>query len=125
MLKCICLLLSMEYSLSVSKTTSTKELHSVQSLITAVALNKLGFHRKYPHAIGFVPTHLYLRIEQELPQINALLDCMGTGHKIGDVMAISLRSLQVEAGISSDILSSPCLELTYVIECWFLGLGTF
>ena len=66
-----------------------------------------------------------LRIEQGLAQMNALIDYVGTGHKVGNMMAISLRSLQVEAGISSDILSSPCLELTYVIECWFLGLGTF
>jgi hypothetical protein len=52
-----------------------------------------------------------LRIEQGLAQINALLDYIGTGHKIGDVMDISLRSLQVEAGTSSDILASPSKEL--------------
>ena len=46
-----------------------------------------------------------LRSEQGLAQINALLDCIETGHKIGDVMAILLRSLQAEAGISSDILA--------------------
>ena len=66
-----------------------------------------------------------LRIEQGLAQINALLDYIGTGHEIGDVMAISLRSLQVEAGISSDILASPSKELTYVTDCWFLGLRKF
>jgi hypothetical protein len=66
-----------------------------------------------------------LHIEQGLAQINALLDYIGTGHKIGDVMAISLRSLQVEAGISSDILAVPSKELTYVTDCWFLGLRKF
>ena len=66
-----------------------------------------------------------LRTEQGLAQINALLDYIGTGHKIGDVMAISLRSLQVEAGISSDVLASPSKELTYVTDCWFLGLRKF
>jgi len=45
--------------------------------------------------------------------------------EVGNVMAISLRSLQEEAGISSDILCSPCQELTYVADCWFLGLHTF
>ena len=36
-----------------------------------------------------------LRIKQGLAQINALLDyILGTGHKVGDAMAISLRSLQ-------------------------------
>ena len=66
-----------------------------------------------------------LRIEQGLAQINALLDYIGTGHKIGDVMAISLQSLQVEASISSDILAVPSKELTYVTDCWFLGLHKF
>ena len=41
------------------------------------------------------------------------------------MIAILLRSLQEEAGISSDILCSPCQELTYVADCWFLGLHTF
>jgi hypothetical protein len=66
-----------------------------------------------------------LCIEQGLAQIKALLDYIGTGHKIGDVMAISLQSLQVEAGISSDILAVPSKELMYVTDCWFLGLRKF
>jgi hypothetical protein len=66
-----------------------------------------------------------LRIEQGLAQINVLLDYFGTGYKIGDVMAISLQSLQVEAGILFDILAVPSKELTYVTDCWFLGLRKF
>ena len=66
-----------------------------------------------------------LCIEQGLAQINALLDYIENGHKISDVMAISLRSLQIQAGILSDILASPSKELTYVTDCWFLGLHKF
>ena len=122
---------AVKYSLSVT-TMTMQELHSVQSLITAVTLNKLGYHRNYSHAVAFAPIRLFgcgmcdLHMEQEgLAQINALLNYIGTGHKIGDVMAISLRSLQVEAGISSDILAVPSKELTYVTDCWFLGLHKF
>ena len=43
---------AVKYSLSVT-TMTMKELHSVQSLITAVTLNKLGYYRKYPHAVAF------------------------------------------------------------------------
>jgi hypothetical protein len=96
---------AVKYSLSVT-TTTMKVLQSVQSLITAGALNKFGYHRNYPHAVAFAPIRLFgcgicdLCIQQGLAQINALLDdYIGTGHRIGDVMAISLRSLQVEAGI--------------------------
>jgi hypothetical protein len=70
---------AVKYSLSVT-TMTMKELHSVQSLITAVTLNKLGYHRNYPHAVAFAPVRLFgcglcdLRIEQGLAQVNALLD---------------------------------------------------
>jgi hypothetical protein len=128
-------LCAVKYSLSVT-TMTMKEPHSVQSLITAVTLNKLGYHRNYyPHAVAFAPIRLLdvvatsmcnPHIEQGLAPINSLLDYIGTGHKIGDVMAISLRSLQVEAGILSDILASPGKELlTYVTDCWFLELRKF
>ena len=121
---------AVKYSLSVT-TMTMKELHSVQSLMTAVTLNKFGYHRNYPHAVVFAPIRLFgcgmcdLRIEQGLAQINALLDYIGTSHKIGNVMSISLRSLQVEADISSNILAVPSKELTYVTDCWFLGLHKF
>jgi hypothetical protein len=87
---------AVKYSLPVT-TMTTKELHSIQSLMTSVTLNKFGYDWNYPHAVAFAPIRLVgcgmcdLRIEQGLPQINALLDYIaGTGHKIGDVMAISL-----------------------------------
>jgi hypothetical protein len=87
---------AVKYSLSVT-TMTMKELHAVQSLITAVTLNKFGYHMNYPHAVAcFAPIRLLgcgmcdLHIEQGLAQINALLDYIGTGHKIGDVMAVSL-----------------------------------
>jgi hypothetical protein len=95
---------AVKYSLPVT-TMTMKELHSVQSLRWLPC--KFGYNRNYPHAVAFAPIRLFgcgmcdLHIEQGLAQINALLDYIGTGHKIGDVMAISLRSLQVEAGISS------------------------
>ena len=109
---------AVKYSLYVT-TMTMKELHSVQSLITAVTLNKLDYHRKCPHTVAFAPARLFGC------GMCALLDYIGTGHKIGDVMAISLQSLQIEAGISSDILASPSKELTYVTDCWFLGLRKF
>ena len=66
---------------------TTEELHSVQSLITAVTLSKLGNHQNYPpHTVAFAPIRLFgwgmfdLRIEQGLAQINSLLDYIETGH---------------------------------------------
>jgi hypothetical protein len=49
---------AVKYSLSVTTMTMT-ELHSVQSLISAVTLNKLGYHRNYPYAVAFAPARLF------------------------------------------------------------------
>jgi hypothetical protein len=122
---------AVKYSLPVT-TMTIKKLHSIQSLMTSVTLNKFSFNQNYHHAVAFAPIRLFgygmcdLCLEQGLAQINALLDYIGTGHKISDVMAISLQSLQVEAGIFlSDILAVPSKEVTHVTDFWFLGLCKF
>ena len=48
---------AVKYSLPVTTMTMT-ELHSVQSLMTSVTLNKFGYHRNYPHAVVFAPIRL-------------------------------------------------------------------
>ena len=121
---------SVRYSLPVTSMTSL-ELHRVQSLMTSTVLNRLGYNRHYPHAVAFAPTKVFgcglidLRIEQGLLQIQALLDYVGTEHRIGDVMVTSLRHLQVEAGVSFDVLQHPQLPLPYLTECWLVSLRRF
>ena len=110
---------------------TTAELHRTQSLMTSTALNRLGYHRNYPHAVAFAPASVFgcrlidLRIEQGLLQIQALLDYVGTEHRIGTVMVISLRQLQAEAGMSFDLLMSPGVAVPYLTDCWMLSLRQF
>lgn len=121
---------SVRYSLPVTSMTPA-ELHKVQSLMTATILNKLGYNRHYPHAVAFAPPAVFgcglidLRLEQGLLQIQSLLDYVGTDQKVGRVMLISLRHLQVEAGVSFDILQQPETPLVYLTECWLLSLRRF
>ena len=121
---------SVRYSLPVTSMTE-QELHRSQSLMTATILNKLGYNRHYPHAVAFAPRKVFgcglvdLRIEQGLCQIQAFLDYVGTDHKVGNVIIISLRHLQVEAGVSFDILCQPKTPLTYLTDCWVLSLRRF
>jgi hypothetical protein len=121
---------SVRYSLPVTSMTE-QELHRNQSLMTATVLNKLGYNRHYPHAVAFAPRKVFgcglvdLRIEQGLRQIQAFLDYVGTDHKVGNVIIISLRHLQVEAGVSFDILCQPKTPLTYLTDCWVLSLRRF
>ena len=103
---------AVRYSLPVTSMTTT-ELHRVQSLMTAVTLNKLGYNRHFPHAVAFAPATVFgvglvdLRIEQGLSQVQSLLNYIGTNHNVGRVMLISIRHLQVEAGVSVDLLQHP------------------
>ena len=121
---------SVKYSLPVAS-MSTLKLHKVQSKMTASALNKLGYNRHYPHAVAFAPQKVFgcgllnLRVEQGLSHIQSLLDYVGTHHKVGRVMLISLRHLQVEAGVSFDLLQQPKVKLSYLTNCWMVSLQQF
>lgn len=103
----------------------------MQSLMMATILNQLGYNRNFPHAVAFAPAHVFgiglvnLCTEQGLFQLQALLDYMGTEHKVGNVMLIILRHLQVEAGVSFDLLSQPSIPLVYLTDYWILYLRRF
>ena len=121
---------SVRYSLPVTS-MSPKELHRAQSLMTACILNKLGYNRHYPHAVAFAPQKAFgcglidLRIEQGLCQLQAFLDYVGTDHKVGQVILISLRHLQAEAGVSFDVLRQPNTTLSYLMECWLVSIRRY
>ena len=121
---------SVRYSLPVTS-LSDDELHKVQSKMTASILNSLGYNQHYPHAVAFAPQHAFgcglwdLKIEQGLLHLQSFLDYVGTEHKVGNVILISLRHLQVEAGVSFDILQFPARPLPYLTDCWLLHMRGF
>jgi hypothetical protein len=98
---------SVRYSLPVTSMTGA-DLHRVQSLMTSSILNKTGYNRHYPHAVAFAPLSVFgcglidLQVEQGLLQIQSLLDYVGARQRVGLVMLISMRHLQVEAGVLFD-----------------------
>jgi hypothetical protein len=121
---------AVQYSLPVTSLT-LKELHRVQSLMTAVILNRLGYNRNFPHDVAFAATHVFgvglmdLRIEHGLSQLQSLLDYVGTDQKVGNVIQISLRHLQIEAGVSFDLLTSPSIPLSYLTTYWVQSVRQF
>ena len=121
---------SIGYSLPVTSMTDT-ELQQAQTLMNGVTLNKLGYNRNYPRAAAFAPTQEFgtgihdIRVEQGLAQIKALLNYVGTGHKVGKVMLISYRTLQIEAGVHFHLLEQPKSFLPYLTPCWFTSLRNF
>ena len=67
-----------------------------------------------------------LRIEQGLLQVQSLLDYIGTEHEVGTVMLISLRNLQIEAGVSFDLLLCSTPPLVFLTnDCWLMSLCQF
>jgi hypothetical protein len=93
------------------------KLRAVQSKMTASILNALSYNQHYPHSVAFAPQHVFgvgiydVRIEQGLAQIQAILDYIGTDHKVGKVILIYLRQLQAEAGVSS-------MPSDRLLACW-------
>jgi hypothetical protein len=121
---------SIGYSLPVTSMT-TAELQQSQTMMNQVILNKLGYNKNYPRSVAFAPTQEFgvglhdIRIEQGLAQIQALLNYIGTDHKVGRLMTISCRHLQLEAGVHFDILAHPHQTLNYLTPCWFTSLRSF
>jgi hypothetical protein len=107
------------------------DLHAVQSKMTASILNSLGYNQHYPHSVAFAPQHVFgvglydIRLEQGFAQIQALLDYVGTDHKVGKVILISLRHLQAEAGVSFDLFRTPTTPVCYLTDCWLVGIRNF
>jgi hypothetical protein len=99
--------------------------------MTASILNKLGLKGHYPHAVAFAPQKVFgcglldLQVEQGLTHIQSLLDYCCTDHKVGRVMLISLRHLEVEAGVSFNLLQQPHTKLSYLTKCWMVSLRQF
>jgi hypothetical protein len=100
--------------------------------MTASILNKLEYNRRYPYSVASAPQKVFgcgllddLRIEQGLTHIQSFLDYVGTNHKIGRVMLILLRHLQVEAGVSFDLQRFPSTEIPYLTNCWMVTLCRF
>ena len=118
------------YSLPVTSMTDA-ELQQGQTLMNRVVLNKLGYNRNYPRAAAFAPTQEFgtglqdIRLEQGLAQIQALLNYIGTGHKVGKIMLISYRTLQIEAGVHFELLERPKTPLLYLTPCWITSLRSF
>ena len=121
---------SVKYSLPVTSMQAS-DLHAVQSKMTASILNSLGYNQHYPHSVAFAPQHVFgvglydIRLEQGFAQIQALLDYVGTDHKVGKVILISLRHLQAEAGVSFDLFRTPTTPVCYLTDCWLVGIRNF
>jgi hypothetical protein len=96
-----------------------------------VTLNSLGYNRYSPHAVANAPTTLFgcglldSWLEQGLFHLQALLAYVGTDQKIWRAMNISLRSHQVEEGVSFNLLRQPKISVPHLSVCIMMQLRQF
>ena len=98
------------------------ELRGIQTQFKCAILNKLGFPYTYPNGVTFAPLRVFgvaltdIRIDQGVYGIKALLDFVGTDQKAGNCMIISLRHLQLEAGVDYHLFENTKPKLSYVTQ---------
>ena len=121
---------SVNYSLPVCS-MNTAQLQSIQTQFISALLNKLGFNQHYPRAVVYGPHELGglqlidVRYEQGVQNTQSLLNYVGTSNPIGDYLMISIRHLQLELGLVSDILLYPPKYTAYTTPCWARHLIDF
>ena len=110
---------------------NTAQLQSIQTQFISALLNKLGFNQHYPRAVVYGPHELGglqlidLRYEQGVQNTQSLLNYVGTSNPIGDYLMISIRHLQLELGLVSDILLYPPKYTAYATPGWARHLIEF
>jgi hypothetical protein len=107
------------------------EFHSIQSPTISAFLAASGYNRHFPRALVFAPrskgglgyVHLYLLQGQQC--IRLLLRHILHQTELGKQIRIDLAWIQLEAGVSTAILTNTQNDLDYVQDGWVLGIRRF
>lgn len=108
-----------------------EELARVQTSMMAVALQKLGASKTTPTAIRHGPTELGglniidLRTEIGIRNLKFFRDAIFSESEAGNLLLISIKYTQIEAGISENILERPDIALSYLTPTWITSLRQF
>ena len=121
---------SMMYSLP-AVSCPEEDLHSVQTDLLRVTLQKLGASSKTPTEIRHGPYELGglnimdLRTETGIARIKFLRDAIYSDSEAGRLLKLSIKMTQLEAGIAEPILEAPHLPLPYITSTWITSIRTF
>ena len=101
-----------------------EELHQVQSAVLPALLNQLGAHSKYPTALRHGPT-LYagldlidLKTESGIYLLKSLRDSIFSDKEHGRMMITSIKTSQLESGLSDNLLQCPNISISYLTPTW-------
>lgn len=106
-------------------------LADVQTQMMAVALQKLGASKTTPTAIRHGPHELGglniidLRTELGINNLKFLRQAIFSESEAGNLLLISIKYTQLEAGISANILEHPDVSIPYITATWITSLRQF
>ena len=107
------------------------ELASIQTSMMAVALQKLGASKTTPTAIWHGPHEfgglniIDLRTELGSSNLKTFRDAIFSESEAGNLLLISTKYTQIEAGIPKHILERPDIILPYITPTWITSLRQF
>jgi hypothetical protein len=111
--------------------TDEENLEPVQTPIISPLLQKLGYNRNMPREVVFGPKTLgginlfNLKTEYGVEAISFLQDSLYRRDDVGIMLLISIQTSQLEAGISTPLLSAPHIYIPYLTPTWVLSVRQF
>jgi hypothetical protein len=107
------------------------ELQQVQSSVLPALLNQLGVHSKYPTALRHAPTTYAginiadLRTKSGVYLLKALQDSVFANNEHGKMMLTSIKTSQLESGLSIPLLLKPTIPVSYLTPTWITTIRQF
>jgi hypothetical protein len=114
--------LSMIYSLPVM-TLDTKMLNKIQQQAVQAILSKLGVSKSFACQVAFGPKDLCgmalldMSVEQGIQGVQHFMDLVYCKASLGNLIIISLCSLQLESGCGFHLLENPSEWVLYITSC--------
>ena len=108
-----------------------EELQQVQSAVLPALLNQLGVHSKFPTALRHGPNQYAgldiadLRTESGIYLLKALRDSVFASNDHGQMMITSIKTSQLESGISNDLLLHPSIAISYLTPTWITTIRQY
>ena len=121
---------AMRYSLP-AIAIDEEELERIQTRILPTIVQKLGMSSKLPTAIRHGPVAMGglglmdIRTECGIEMIKYFRHQVYRKTKVGELLIIQLKVLQIEAGIPQSLLEEPQLSIPYLTPTWILSLRQF
>ena len=119
-----------EYPLGVTQ-FSQQQCDNISSSSLRACLSKMGYNPNSPKEVVYGPRKLFgfgmhdLYVEQGIHQLSTLVGHIRQDSEMGRMIRIELQWCQVQAGISSQLLTDMSTSIDYIEICWIMSIRDF